>query len=157
MDYIYSAIASQHSTVSIFISRPLVYRPVYHITGLLPSPPSNIATTHSRPLQCQSSPQMCRLLAAKLFLRCHHIQPCHLKHPLQRCHAPRGQRFRNPDAATLLEPATGADGPSGAPVILRRRRRTSRKKSSRGRRRRHSSCREVSAVGQAAVAVRELS
>lgn len=43
---------------------------------------------------------MCRLLAAELFLRCQHIQPCHLKHPLQRCHAPRGQRFRNPDAAT---------------------------------------------------------
>ncbi|KAM5431509.1 hypothetical protein MferCBS31731_007822 [Microsporum ferrugineum] len=40
---------------------------------------------------------MCRLISHERFLSCNHTVLCHLKHPLQRCHAPDGHRFRNPD------------------------------------------------------------
>ncbi|KAF3482794.1 uncharacterized protein GIQ15_02118 [Arthroderma uncinatum] len=40
---------------------------------------------------------MCRLISNEHYLACSHIVPCHLRHPVQRCHAPNGIRFRNPD------------------------------------------------------------
>ncbi|EFQ99348.1 hypothetical protein MGYG_08969 [Nannizzia gypsea CBS 118893] len=94
---LWSWYASHRSTVSISSPAPYSVPTAYHITR---PPPSHLTLFHYCTLYHHASSQMCCLLAAELFLRCHHIQPCHLKHPLQRCHAPRGQRFRNPDATT---------------------------------------------------------
>ncbi|KAK2848519.1 hypothetical protein FQN49_005646 [Arthroderma sp. PD_2] len=40
---------------------------------------------------------MCRQISREHYLSCQHTVHCHLKYEIQRCHAPNGIRFRNPD------------------------------------------------------------